>query len=360
MLSVACLLAQPGEGAALAARLRPRAVVDVFEDRRALMTHVRTRPVAAVVVDLRDGAGRATSGTVRALRAAAPALPLLARCRLAEPDCRALLDFARAGGTDVLVEDAGLEPLLAVLRPGGAASPDALVRRLVAAGIPERFAPLLEHLVANVDAPDAARAAAAHLGVGRRALERRLARASLPSPRTLQSWCRLLVAADRLCGDAVVVERVALDVGFSSANALRNALQRHAGTTPSAVRAAGGLEALVARLCRHEPAQRRVAERAAGADGGCALFPALLARQRLVARLTQALVVAIAFARRDGCRGRCAAPLPMRRIVAPRSRRRTSAAMGGRAAGGTVLDRRATCYSDSGSVDSSRSSRWPR
>src|SRR5438067_8899557 len=115
MLSVACLLARAGDALDLAACVGPRAALHVFEDRRALMLHVRTRPVAAVVVDLRDAVGRPTSGTVRAVHALAPRLPVLARCRLAVTDCRALLDFARAGGSDVLVEHGGFDPLLAAL-----------------------------------------------------------------------------------------------------------------------------------------------------------------------------------------------------------------------------------------------------
>jgi len=297
------------------------------------MAHVRSHAVAAVVVDLRDAAGRPTTGTVRALRAAAPRLPLLARCRLAEHDCRALLDFARAGGTDVLVED-GCEPLLAALhgRSDGRSS-DTLVPRLLAAGVPHEFAPLLDDLFAHLDDPDAARGAAERLGVGRRVLERRLARASLPSPRTLQSWCRLLVAADRLAGDGVAVERVAHEVGFSSANALRNALQRYGGTTPSAVRADGGFEALVTRLCGLGEGVRRVAEGAHRRG----LAEALGTRARLLTCLTAAV------ARREGRRGGCASRGAAARIVAPRSRRRTSAAAGGRTTRGTVLDRRERC-----------------
>jgi hypothetical protein len=142
----------------------------------------------------------------------------------------------------------------------------------------------------------------------------------------------------------VAVERIAHEVGFSSANALRNALQRYGGTTPSAVRAAGGLDALVARLCGHRASgRRRVAEGAqpaasvASAAAACALLPALRERERLIACLTAAVV-----AGRVGCRGGCAGGAAGRRIVAPRSSRRTSAVPGGRASGGTAQHRRET------------------
>lgn len=322
--SVACLLAAPDDARALAACLPPRADCRAFEDRRALMAHVRAAPVAAVVVDLRDVAGRPTSGTVRALRGIAPRLPVLARCRLAEHDCRALLDFARAGGTDVLVGDGDCAALRAALDrggPGGAPAPThaALVARVIDAGVPPRFAPLLDYAFAHLDDPDAPARAHEALGVGRRALERRLARAALPSPRTLHSWCRLLAAADRLRGDAVAIERIAHDVGFPSANALRNALQRHGATTPTALRADDGLQALIERLCARShatAAQPRVAEGCA-----CDVRAALAARARLV----DAVAGALAFAPRERCRARCASTRGRRGIVSPRLGHRTSA-----------------------------------
>jgi AraC-like DNA-binding protein len=344
MVSVACFVAHTGAASGLVTRLSRSAAVHLFEERSALMAYVRTTPVSAVVVDLRDALGRPTSGTVRALRAVAPRLPVLARCRLAEHDCRALLDFARAGGTDVLVEDGGYDALLAILAHDGRARAQhsALVTRLLSAGVPSWVAPVLEHAFANLDEADAAGRGAERLGIGRRALERRLARAGLPSPRVLHSWCRLLAAADRLRGDAVAVERIALDVGFASANALRNALQRYGETTPSALRAGDGLDALVERLCarRHADAgRRRVAERApSGADAPtCDVRAALLARARLLDCLTTA------FARREACRVRCASPARRGGTVGPRSRRRTSASAGGRAHGDTSLDRRQGC-----------------
>src|SRR5256885_17155929 len=88
---VACLLADPPTEQ-LVASARGRAAVRLFADRGALLAHVRATGAVAVVLDLRDREGRPTCGTVRALRVIAPRLPLFARCRLAEPACRRLLD----------------------------------------------------------------------------------------------------------------------------------------------------------------------------------------------------------------------------------------------------------------------------
>ena len=269
MPTIACLAGRAA-AAAIGASLCGRAVVTPFDDRAALVAHVRSTPVAAVVVALRDEGDRPTTGTVRALRGAAPRLPVFAWCRLAESDCRALLDFARAGGTDVLVEGTAHAALRAAVAAYGRPSPsvDALVARLVAGGVPPGLAPVLEHLLAHVDDPDAPARAADRMGVGRRALERRLARASLPSPRVLHGWCRLLVAAERLCVDTGTVERIAHDVGYASGNALRNALQRYGATTPTALRGGDGAEALEALVGRLRGRRRAaVPTGAAGAAG---------------------------------------------------------------------------------------------
>lgn len=282
---VACLLAS-GTAAIPAFALASAATVRLFDDRRTLLACARAGVVVAAVVDLRDAAGRSTTGTVRALRGLAPTLPVFARCQPLAHDCRLLLDFARAGGTDVLF-DGDYDALRASLALSTAPRPDrSLVARLVAAGVPSDLSPILDALFDHLDDTDAAGRVASALGVSRRALERRLSRAALPPPRVLQSWCRLLAAADRLAGDGAAVERVAHDVGFSSANALRNAMQRYGGATPTAMRG-GGLDALVARFCGDRDVRqgRRVAEAAP-----CALPAALAARSALLRALTDGLL----------------------------------------------------------------------
>ncbi len=245
---VACLLASPHPFVAPLVDVRG-ATLRLFDDRRALLACARSGSAAAIVVDLHDADGRPTNGTVRAVRIVAPSLPVFARCRLVPHDCRLLLDFARAGGTDVLV-DGNCDALVAALAPRAArttaAIHRAIVERLVAAGLPHSIVPLLDALLTHVDDPGAVDRAAAALGTSRRGFERRLVRAALPPPRALQIWCRLLVAAERLAGDDAV-ERIAHDVGFSSANALRNAMQRYAGATPTAIRD-GGVDRLVTRF----------------------------------------------------------------------------------------------------------------
>jgi AraC-like DNA-binding protein len=267
MLSIACLVATPASAHDVDIRIRGRAELRLFDDRAALAAHVRRATVAAVVIDLRDAAGRPTTGTVRALRTIAPRLPLFARCRLEETDCRALLDFARAGGTDIVVHGSGYGALLAVLGPRSAADGTAtVVTRLVAAGLPPDLGPIIDQMLAHVTDRDAFGRAARAVGMEPRALRRRLARAGLPGARALQCWCRLLVAAHHLQRDDASIEHVAHAAGFSSGNALRNALHRIAATRPSSLRTAAGFDAFFDRaLASVLPlavgAKRAVAER---------------------------------------------------------------------------------------------------
>jgi AraC-like DNA-binding protein len=249
MQSVACLVANASSAHDFGVRLRGRAQLRLFDDRAALAAHVRAGDVAAVVVDLRDATGRPTTGTVRALRNIAPGLPLFARCRLEEADCRALLDFARAGGTDVVVHGTAYAPLLAALAPASTgADAHALVDRLLGTDVAPSIAAILARALDHVADPAALTIAARACGLGPRVLRRRLASAQLPPPRALRGALRVLAAAHRLHAAPTSVERVAHDVGFSSGNALRNALHRVGGATPSSLRAAAGLDAFIVAL----------------------------------------------------------------------------------------------------------------
>lgn len=250
MLTVACLVAAPGAAEEFDVRLRGRAHLRLFADRAALAAHVRDGSPAAVVVDLRDAHGRPTAGTVRAIRTVAPRLPLFVRCRLEEADCRALLDFARAGVTDVVVHGTSYAPLLAALDADGPVPTVAaeVAAHLRSIGVPPALLPLLEAALADVAMPDALTRAARARGVSATALRRRLARAHLPAPRQVAAALRLLAAATRLRHAHASVERTAHAVGFASANALRNALHRVHGATPTQLRTAAGYDAFVAHV----------------------------------------------------------------------------------------------------------------
>lgn len=67
---------------------------------------------------------------------------------------------------------------------------------------------------------------AVRMGIRRRALEYRMARAGLPPPSRVIAWCRVLHAAELLGDRRVGVDQAAGNCGYASAAALRKALQR--------------------------------------------------------------------------------------------------------------------------------------
>ncbi|MCU0618807.1 MAG: helix-turn-helix domain-containing protein [Gemmatimonadaceae bacterium] len=74
-----------------------------------------------------------------------------------------------------------------------------------------------------------------------------MAAAGLPAPAELAMWARLLLAADRLAREPRPVDDIALSLGFSGDNALRNACRRWLDASPTELRA-GGLELALTRF----------------------------------------------------------------------------------------------------------------
>jgi AraC-like DNA-binding protein len=102
---------------------------------------------------------------------------------------------------------------------------------------------VLEHAAAAPRVGDLARA----LAIPRRTLVHRMAAAGLPAPAELAMWARLLLAADRLAREPRPVDDIALSLGFSGDNALRNACRRWLDASPTELRA-GGLELALTRF----------------------------------------------------------------------------------------------------------------
>jgi AraC-like DNA-binding protein len=83
------------------------------------------------------------------------------------------------------------------------------------------------------------------LGVRRRALTERLARAGLPAPQRLIAWGRLIVAARLLEDPDRKADAIAMTLDFPSGSAFRNMCQRYLGATPQEIRARGGADYVV-------------------------------------------------------------------------------------------------------------------
>src|ERR1043165_7519503 len=106
--------------------------------------------------------------------------------------------------------------------------------------VPEHVFPMLryclEHGRRNLSVEDLAGALAVH----RKTLVDWLKAAGLPSPSSIISWSRLLVAARMLDDPGRTVEQVALLLDFPSGTSLRNMMKRYTGLVTSEVRQNGG------------------------------------------------------------------------------------------------------------------------
>src|SRR5687767_2105654 len=170
--------------------LRGRADFVAVSTCRELRALVRERPVAAAIVEPRDAAGVLTAPTVRRLREGFPHVPIVAYCTAAQRDSGDLLAIAQAGVSALIVrgiDDAGAA-LAAALED---AEDDVFARRAWDAIEMEIRAParaIVEYCLANArQAPtvgDVARA----LGMHRKTLGARLARAGLPAPQAILGW----------------------------------------------------------------------------------------------------------------------------------------------------------------------------
>ena len=196
-----------------------------------------------VVSELRDGVGSSV----------VPVLAELA-CRASAPAVLALASLTDPGAADVLALAATRTPVQLVLRGVddlAAAARAALSGRYdMEAALPilERVGPLVPRSLGGWFVLAAARAspwlklarAATLLGVGRRTIEGRLARAAFPPAHRVIGWCAALRACWRLDVLGQRPKQVALALGFASHAALGNLLARYCGCSATALRDHGG------------------------------------------------------------------------------------------------------------------------
>ena len=206
--------------------------------------------VAAVLLELRDAQGSPTAPLVESLRARFPSVPVIAYCDHRHDSSAEILAMARAGVNELVfrgMDDVRLA-LATVLTSAEYQCAAALVLRELSSLVPPIVRPLVAYCLEHPGDTLAVQRAAAALGVHRKTLVNRMARAGFPSPSALMSWCRLLVAARLLEDPGRPIEQIALGLGFPSGTAYRNMLRRYTGLRPVEVRENGGLRCLLHRF----------------------------------------------------------------------------------------------------------------
>jgi AraC-like DNA-binding protein len=118
----------------------------------------------------------------------------------------------------------------------------------LARAVPDGARDAVQFTIEHGDSPWSVRQLAASLGLPRKTLDRRLARAIALTARELIGWARLIALAIRLESSTMSADSIADELRFASPSAMRNLLQRYAGLTPTELRQRGGSEYLFGRL----------------------------------------------------------------------------------------------------------------
>jgi transcriptional regulator GlxA family with amidase domain len=95
------------------------------------------------------------------------------------------------------------------------------------------------------------------LGVHRKTLFNRCESAAFLAPAELLAWSRLALVGYLLETTGVTVERIAIELSYPSATALRNTVRRYTGLTASEVRVRGGVGCVIEALRRRLDSQAR-------------------------------------------------------------------------------------------------------
>jgi AraC-like DNA-binding protein len=193
--------------------------------------------------DTAGGGGRISrlEEMTRTLRADHPRVPVLIYAPLTAAASRTIVALARAGITNVII--AGHDDLNHAVRPildasASACTAEAAYERLSALASPGVAAILSYALRYGTAAPTVAAAARA-LRVHRKTLAAWCLASGAPSPRVLITWCRLVIAVERLAEARWPTERVARAFGFGSGSALTGLIRRHIGLTRAELREGG-------------------------------------------------------------------------------------------------------------------------
>ena len=232
------------EGERLAGRVKSRlgSWVTPVHGWNALVTEFYPVPPALVILDtgLLDAEKRGIA-QVESLCVEVPGLPITVIGDLSTISPRTLLKLGSLGVRELMrIDD------LSVNRARGMASwtVDSRVLSALQADcnhpVPAIVADAIRYAMARSSERLTVDELATRLGHSSRWLRANLSRAQAPPPRTLISWGRLLWAVHDLCMDPERSgNRVAWDLGFSSATALGNAMHRYLGVRISMAREKG-------------------------------------------------------------------------------------------------------------------------
>lgn len=237
------------------------AVGEVLQALRADSSAIR-----AVLLEAHDASGRPAAGLARQVTRLFPAMPVIGYCSLRSEDSQDIIALSSAGVHELIFrhQDDHAVLLRGILQSAEQACTADLVMHHLGEALPPRMRPIIEYCLTNPEQAHSVDAVARALGVNRKTLVNHCRAAGFPPPGAVVAWCLILLTTGLLATPGVTVERVAIQLNFPSATALRNMLKRYTGLRPGDLRTANALDELCARFVRS--GQRLVGAAGAGAS----------------------------------------------------------------------------------------------
>ena len=223
------------------------AVGDVLQALRADRGAIR-----AVLLEAHDAAGRPAAGLARQVTRLFPSMPVIGYCSLRADESQDIIALSSAGVHELVFkqQDDHAVLLRGILQSAEQACTADLVMHHLDGDLPPRMRPLVEYCLTNPEQAHSVDEVARALGVNRKTLVNHCRSENFPPPGSVIAWCLLLLTAGLLATPGVTVERIANQLNFPSATALRNMLKRYTGLRPAYLRTADALEKLCMRLGR--------------------------------------------------------------------------------------------------------------
>jgi len=231
----------------LALAFRNRCLVRRFDGLESARKKLHIDNVMALVVDMRgraDRSGPLVVDLISQLHATWPSLPVIGYVNFSPQRMRDVLAVARAGVSEIILDDFDDLDRIANKIADLGTSTDATIqievaiREFVPDHLWEFFRFCIQHARHAVDVEGAV----LRMRRSRKTLSNWLQLAQLPPPARIIGWMRVLVAARMLEDTTRSTEKVARELHFISGTSLRNMVRRYLNCGPEQLRERGGFQ----------------------------------------------------------------------------------------------------------------------
>jgi AraC-like DNA-binding protein len=206
--------------------------------------------IRVVLLEAHDAAGRPAAGLARQVTTLFPAMPVVGYCSLRPEDSQDIIALSSAGVHELAFKqhDDHAVLLRTILLSAEKACVADLVLHELEGRLPVRIRPVVEYCLTNPEQAHSVDDVARALGVNRKTLANHCRAEGFPAPGAVVAWSLILLMAGLLASPGVTVERVAGQLNFSSATALRNLLKRYTGLRPAELRTPDAVATLCTRF----------------------------------------------------------------------------------------------------------------